>query len=149
MYKYILTTIFIFNISYGQIILNKVLNESWELSEFDFSKSIKTIEYKEKSAMGFTGYIIPDTMNSIPVDIGYFFNSDGAQTMRGISNKNKTEVDSKKLFDLLFPSLNKLFGDSISDKEMFGSRMIRWKYKGYKIIIMNYGSDTCMLSIIR
>jgi hypothetical protein len=68
--------------------------------------------------------------------------------MRGISNKTKSEKESKKLFDFLFSAIKELFGAPISENEMFGSKMIQWKYNDLKILI-NYNSETCMLSVIK
>jgi len=148
MYKYLFLFVFFFNISYGQTTINSVLNESWEISKIDLLQILKTKNYEEKKVMGYSGYLVSDTLNFIPVNIGYFFNSNGIQTMRGISNSNKSEEASKKLFNLLFSSLNELLGNTISDNEMLGSRMIQWENKKHKIILF-YNSDTCMLSIIR
>jgi len=148
MLKYFIITILFFDISYSQTSIEKILNESWSLSKQDFLISLKSKNFEKREAMGYSGFIILDTLNSNIVEIGYFFNSEGIQSMRGISNKTKSEKESKKLFDFLFSAIKELFGAPISENEMFGSKMIQWKYNDLKILI-NYNSETCMLSVIK
>ena len=121
-----------------------------EFSELDRYKLIKNrLENIDISTINdFNKNIDDDTLNSDIVEIGYFFNSEGIQSMRGISNKNKSEKESKKLFDFLYSSIKELLGKPISENEMLGSKIIQWKNKNSKIFI-NYNSETCMLSIIK
>ena len=148
MLKYFFISILFLNISYSQNNIDKIINESWSLSKQEFFRSLKTDNFEKREAMGYSGFVIIDTLNSDIVEIGYFFNSEGIQSMRGISNKNKSEKESKKLFDFLFPSIKELLGKPISENEMLGSKIIQWKTKNSKIFI-NYNSEICMLSILK
>lgn len=148
MLKYFFISLILFNISYSQNNIDKIINESWSLSKQEFYSSLKTDKFEKREAMGYSGFVIIDTLNSNIVEIGYFFNSEGKQSMRGISNKTKSGNESKKLFDFLYSSINKLLGKPISENEMLDVKIIQWKNKNSKIFI-NYSSDTCMLSIIK
>lgn len=148
MFKYIFIIGFSISISYGQTSLNSLLNESWAVSKSDFLQKFNIPNYEEKEAMGYSGYKFSDSLKSIAVEIVYLFKANGNQAIRGISNKIKSEESSKKFFNFLYSSLNKLLGESSSDNDMLGARMIQWKNNGDTVMI-NYGADTCMLTIIR
>lgn len=148
MLKYFFISVLFFNITYSQNSIDKIINESWVLTKQEFFSSLKTEDFEKREAMGYSGFVIVDTLNSNIVEIGYFFNSEGIQSMRGISNKNKSEKESKKLFDFLYSSVKELLGKPISENEMLGSKIIQWKNKNSKIFI-NYNSETCMLSILK
>jgi len=140
--------LFFLGITYGQTNVDKILNESWQFSKKELFAQFKGKNLEEKETMGYSGYVMLDTLNSLIIDIGFFFNSDDIQKMRGVMNKNKSEKESKKLFELLFSSINKLLGKAIADNEMMGARMLQWKSKDHTIIL-NHSSDTCMLSILK
>lgn len=148
MYKYILILLFSISAIYGQTTLNRLLNDNWEISKSDFLNKFSITKYEEKEAMGYSGYKFGDSLNSIPVEIVYLFKTNGNQAIRGISNKIRSEESSKKFFNFLFSSLNKLLGKPTSDNDMLGARMIQWKNND-ETIMLNYGADTCMLTIMK
>lgn len=148
MYKIILLFIIFFSMSYSQTSLNNILFESWSSSENDFLLKNKNEKYVKKEAMGYTGYLTSDTLNSIEVETTYFFDSNNKQVMRGIQNKNQSEAISKKFFNHILSSLNESIGISTNDSDMLGARIIKWKHKGYNIILI-YKSDECILTITK
>lgn len=148
MLKYFFISVLLFNISYSQTSIDKIINESWSLSKQEFFSSFKTKDFEKREAMGYSGFVIVDTLNSNIVEIGYLFNLEGIQSLRGITNKNKSEKESKKLFDFLYSSIKELLGQPISENEMLGAKIIYWKNKNLKVFI-NYKSETCLLSILK
>ena len=148
MYKYILVIVFSISISYGQTTLDSLLNKSWDVSKSEFLNKFNITKYEEKEAMGYSGYKFNDSLEHIDVEIVYLFNATGNQAIRGISNKIKSEESSKKFFNFLYSALNKLLGEKNSDNDMLGARIIHWKNHG-GTVMLNYSSDTCMLTIIK
>ena len=148
MLKTFVISLFLFSVAYSQTSIDKLLNDSWVFSKNEFHSQLKGKDLEEKESMGYSGYIIADTLEGLVVDVGFFFNSSGIQKMRAVMNKNKSEKESQKLFVFLFSSINKLLGTAISDNEMMGARMIQWK-KEEHTIILTHSSNNCILSIIK
>lgn len=148
MWKFYLLLLAFFNISLAQTSIDQLFNSSWNTSKKQFLTDNEKKIVKEKESMGYSGYVLSDTLENCSIDIGYFFDSSGIQKMRGITNKVKSELESKRLFDQFLSILKKLSGNPISDNEMLGSRMMQWKVNNHTVIL-TYKSDTCMLSIIK
>ncbi len=148
MLKLYLLLLALFNISLAQTSIDQLLNSSWNTSKKQFLTDHENKIVKEKESMGYSGYVLSDTLGNCSIDIGYFFDSSGIQKMRGITNKVKSELEAKRLFDQFLILIKKLIGNPISDNEMLGSRMMQWKANNHTVIL-TYKSDTCMLSIIK
>ncbi len=136
------------SLSFGQSLVNGMLYDNWDFLKKDFLWKTKNLKYEEKDAMGFKGYLITDTLNYIVIEKLYMFNSGGIQKARGIMNKNKTKIDSEKLFNYLLQYMNKSLGKCFSNNDILGIRGISWKTDRFQVLL-NFGSDNCMLTILK
>jgi hypothetical protein len=148
MYKYFFLTLFFVSTAFCQTTINKIIKDQWDCTKNKLFESLNEKNYEEKEAMGYTGFVVVDTISAVAIDLGYFFNSNNIQSLRAISNHNKTDDESKVLFEILFSSLQKLLGDPKSNNESFGTKMVIWKDDSLTIML-NHNSNTCMMSLIK
>ncbi len=150
MLKKIIILIFVvsFQINFAQTNFTNLICNNWEINKTQFIEDNKNKQLEEKSALIYTGYLFKVKVDSMPLRVAYFFNSDGEQKMRGISNAIVDKKNAKETYKYFINQMQLIFDKPSSETNMLGVKMIRWENDSLKFVL-NYKSDTCLLSILK
>ena len=89
-----------------------------------------------------------DWLEPVSVKINLMFKKDGNQVSKTISNAKESEDDTKKLFDIINTVLIKKFGNSLSQKSLFGVTAYTWYGAGGSTIILTQKNGKTILMIM-
>lgn len=132
----LLSLIFSFSITYGQLTIEKFVNETYDNDISIIKESIKDKKFEEKENKGTKSITYYDWISPISVKVGYIFDKEGKQKGRMILNGKENESEAKKTFDFLKKELVKIYGNDFSEMSMFGAVLLQWKnVKDFKVML--------------
>lgn len=89
-----------------------------------------------------------DWLEPVSIKINLMFRKNGNQLSKSISNAKESEDEAKKLFDTLNAALIKKFGNSVSQKSLFGVTAYTWYGVGGSVITFAQRSSKTILMIM-
>ncbi|MCX6173678.1 MAG: hypothetical protein NTZ27_02875 [Ignavibacteriales bacterium] len=87
-------------------------------------------------------------LEPISIRINFMFKKDGKPVSKGIFNAKETEEDAQKLFNILNGVLIKKYGQSISQKSLFGITAYSWSGVGGSVVTFAQASKKTRLMIM-
>ena len=122
--------------SFGQLSIEKFVNETYDNDISIIKESIKDKKFEEKESKGTKSITYYDWINPVSVKIGYIFDKEGKQRGRMLLNGKENETESKKAFEFFKKELVKIYGNDFSEMSMFGAVLLQWKnVKDFKVML--------------
>jgi hypothetical protein len=115
-------------------------------SELKESISDKKIEDSMDGPFNHLTYY--DWLEPLSIKINFMFKKDGKPVSKSISNSKKTDEEAQKLFNILISELVYKYGQSISQKTLFGAIVYTWNGVGGSIITLSHTGNKTVLMII-
>ena len=121
-------------------------------SQFSLEKYLdeKFVNYDNKRFTAMTDLtkkVVEAKLDSIPVKITLFVTTDGKVMKQILENKSAKQI--KKLFDLLFTEITKIFGKTQNDEEYQGTRNCFWRAKDGTILTLSTTKTFTMLTMMK
>jgi len=105
-------------------------------------------KYEESLDGPFNRITYYEWLEPVSIKITFLFKKDGKPVSKGISNAKEFEQDGQNLFDTLNGELIKKYGQSISQKSIFGVTAYSWSGVGGSAITLMQESKKTRLMII-
>lgn len=122
--------------TFGQLSIEKFVNETYDNNISIIKESIKDKKFEEKENKGTKSITYYDWINPVSVKIGYFFDKEGKQRGRMLLNGKENETESKRVFEVFKKELIKIYGNDFSETSMFGAVLLQWKnVKDFKVML--------------
>jgi len=124
--------------------LDEPLNKTF--SEVKEQLTDKKIEENSEGTFNLITYY--DWLEPVSIKINFMFKKDGKPVSKVISNAKGTEEDEQKLFNILNGELIKKYGQSISQKSLFGLTAYSWGGIGGSVVTLTHGNKKTLLMIM-
>lgn len=148
--KTIIVFVFLFSANLSaQFSIKTFLNEPLDQSMASIKEKLAGKKIEEKEVKNFKSILYYDWLDPISVKVGYLFTPEGKPNGKVLSNGNKTEEDSQKLFDMSKASLIKKYGSNFSENSMMGITMLHWAGLENSAIMLSHKGETTMLTVMK
>jgi hypothetical protein len=132
----IIFSIILVSNTFGQLSIEKFVNETYDNDISIIKESIKDKKFEEKENKGTKSITYYDWINPVSVKIGYIFDKEGKQRGRMLLNGKENETESKRVFEIFKKELVKIYGNDFSEMSMFGAVLLQWKnVKDFKVML--------------
>lgn len=132
----------------AQFSLEKFFDEPISGNYETLKAKIKSKNPFEEEIVKFRSLVYYNTIESIPVKVGYLFD-DGSQKGKVITNSKEDEKNAAQLFDILLKVLEKKFGTNYSKNDIGSMIMVNWKGMDTLSIILSKKMKRTILTIVK
>jgi len=133
---------------YAQFSIETFLNEPIDQTMTSIKEKLSDKKLVENLDGTFNILTYFDWMEPVSIKINFMFKKNGNQVSKSISNAKESEDEAKKLFDILNAALIKKYGNSVSQKSLFGVTAYSWYGAGGSVITFAQRSNKTILMIM-
>ncbi len=132
----------------AQFSIETFLNEPIDQSITSIKEKLSDKKFEVNLDGTFDMITYYDWLEPVSININLMFKKNGNQVSKSISNAKESEDEAKKLFDILNAALIQKYGNSVSQKSLFGVTVYSWYGTGGSAITFAQRSNKTILMIM-
>ena len=143
----LITLLFISNFSYAQTTVQKFFSVDWNASYKSIQSLYPKVKFTEKIFPDIREICFNETIDSVNVKVGFFFDKNRILFAKAINNLDKDNRSGQKFFDVFKSYSVKYLGDKYASQEVYSAFVLTWNLGADVIVMLSHKDQKAALTI--